>query len=195
MSKKSEFFNRPTRYNLNVSKHGHNYSAGVLPYQVQDKKAYVMLGRDHDGRWSDFGGKSELSDNNNVQETAAREFFEESLGSIVDVPRTRDLLRNPKGYTMITSKTLSGNPYYMFMLRMPMLPDTCHDRFHSTLRYLKFINERPGVMEKTDVRWISLDTLKHCVDSPDSEAALDLPLRGVFRRTLTSNRKILDEIV
>ena len=69
----------------NKSRHFFNpkkiiYSAGILPYKVsEDNKVYVLLGKDNQGTWSDFGGRSEIKDQNNIMETAAREFFEESL--------------------------------------------------------------------------------------------------------------------
>lgn len=194
MFKKSDFFNKPNRYNIDSSWKTHVYSAGVLPYQVDENfKIYLLMGKDHENNWSDFGGKCEMKDNNNIQETAAREFYEESLNSIMDISTTRELLRNDKNYTLIQSKTLSGSPYYMFLLRVPMLPDTCRDRFHRTLSVLKYIDANKSVMEKTDIKWVSLDTILHCLDFPESEQKMGWPMRSIFRRTMYNNRKILDE--
>lgn len=208
---KSEFFNKPSRYrfqnfdnNRNHSnntrfttsfyKKQHIYSAGILPYQVgENNKIYFLVGKDHENNWSDFGGKCEFKDNNNVKETAVREFFEESLNSVMDINTARDLLRNDKNYTLIQSKTLSGSPYYMFMLRVPMLPDTCRDRFNRTFNYLKYINADPSTMEKIDIKWVSLDTIIHCLDFPENEIKMGWPLRKIFKRTLVNNRKALDD--
>ena len=111
----------------------HMYGAGILPYQTgENGKIYLLLGKDNENNWSDFGGKCELQDNNNIKETASREFFEESLNSIIDINTTREMLNYETNYKLITSKTLSGNPYYMFILRLPMLPDTSKDRFKKT---------------------------------------------------------------
>lgn len=195
-SKKIEFFNKPSRYNLNfdTTKKTHVYSSGILPYQVDEKgKIYLFMGKDLENNWSDFGGKCELRDNNNIKETAAREFFEESLNSIVDISTARELLRNEKNYTLIQAKTLSGSPYYMFLLRMPMLPDTCRDRFHKTLNYVRYISPNSRVIEKIDVKWVSLDTILHCIDFPESEEKMGWPMRKIFRRTMHNNRKSLEE--
>lgn len=196
MFKKSDFFNKPKRYNITLDpkKKNHVYSSGILPYQVDEKgKIYLLMGKDYENNWSDFGGKCEIRDNNNIQETAAREFFEESLNSVMEINTARDLLRNKKNYTLIQSKTLSGSPYYMFLLRVPMLPDTCRDRFHKTLNYLKYINSDQGVMEKTDIKWVSLDTILHCLEFPNSEEKMGWPMRNIFRKTMQNNIKILEE--
>lgn len=197
MFKKSDFFNRPPRYNnLDFSnKKTHVYSSGILPYQVDEGgKIYLLMGKDLENNWSDFGGKCELKDNNNIKETAAREFFEESLNSIMDINTARDLLRNEKNYTLIQSKTLSGSPYYMFLLRVPMLPDICRDRFHKTLNYLKYINTTDNIsIEKIDIKWVSLDTVIQCIDFPESEEKMGWPMRKIFRRTMFNNRKQLEE--
>ena len=194
--KKSDFFNRPQRYNtLDLSnKKTHVYSSGILPYQVDESgKIYLLMGKDTENNWSDFGGKCELKDNNNIKETAAREFFEESLNSVMDINTAREILRHEKNYTLIQSKTLSGSPYYMFLLRVPMLPDTCRDRFHKTLSYLKYINAESSTMEKTDIKWVSLDTILHCLDFPESEDKMGWPMRKIFRRTMFNNKKQLEE--
>lgn len=195
--KKSDFFNKPNRYNsLNVdtNKKTHVYSSGVLPFQIDDDgNIYLLLGKDQENNWSDFGGKCEIKDNNNIKETAAREFFEESLNSIIDIGTTRELLRNEKNYTLIQSRTLSGSPYYMFLLRVPMLPDTCRDRFHKTLKYLKYMDSSKNSIEKIDIKWVSLDTVIHCIDFPESEMKMGWPMRRIFRRTMFNNRKQLDD--
>tara|TARA_B110000211_G_C13961590_1_gene500829 strand:+ start:66 stop:749 length:684 start_codon:yes stop_codon:yes gene_type:complete len=211
--RKSEFFNKPpnhrfprfendndyqfSNYKSSSSafhKKQHMYSAGILPYQVgENKKIYFLVGKDHENNWSDFGGKCEFKDNNNVKETAAREFFEESLNSVIDINTAREMLRNDKNYTLIKSKTLSGSPYYMFVMRVPMLPDTCRDRFHKTLNYLRYINADSSTMEKTDIKWVSLDTITHCLDSPENEVKMGWPLRKIFKKTLVNNRKALDD--
>lgn len=197
---KSEFFQKPQQYtsnptNTNFNKKPHIYSAGILPYQVgENGKIYFLMGKDNNGTWSDFGGKCEFSDKNNIKETAAREFFEESLNSIIDLSTTRDMLKNEKNYTLINSKTISGSPYYMFILRTPMLPDTARDRFQRTLKYLQYTNANYTSLEKTDIKWVSLDTILHCLNCPETEDEMGWPLRKVFRKTMVMNRKILNEI-
>lgn len=194
---KSDFFQKPSKYiDYNFSqKRTHIYSAGILPYQVgENGKIYFLLGKDTQGAWSDFGGKCEFQDKNNIKETAAREFFEESLNSIIDLNTTREMLKNEKNYTLIISKTLSGSPYYMFILRVPMLPDTARDRFKRTLQYLEYKKADYTSLEKTDIKWVSLDTILHCLLNVDYENDLGWPLRKIFRKTMFNNRKTLNEL-
>ena len=205
--KKSDFWQKPNQYNINSKneykfkesyypqKKVHIYSAGILPYQVgENGKIYFLLGKDTQGAWSDFGGKCEFQDKNNIKETAAREFFEESLNSAMDLNTTREMLKNEKNYTLVISKTLSGSPYYMFILRVPMLPDTSRDRFKRTLQYLQYKGSDYSSLEKTDVKWVSLDTILHCLTSVEYENDLGWPLRKIFRKTMYNNRKILTEM-
>lgn len=208
---KSDFFQKPNQYNLgNLGNSGgtayqnrssynykkaHIYSAGILPYQVDENgKIYFLMGKDTSGTWSDFGGKCEFQDKNNIKETAAREFFEESLNSVIDLNTTREMLKNEKNYTVINSRTISNSPYYMFILRVPMLPDTTRDRFRKTLQYLQHTDAKYQSLEKTDVKWVSLDTVLHCLNCIEYEDELGWPLRKVFRKTLLNNKKVLNEI-
>lgn len=141
------------------------YSAGILPYQVNDEgKVYILLGKDIQGSWSDFGGRSEIKDNNDIIETASREFFEESLNSIIDINTAKEMLKNENNYELAKSKTLNGSPYYMFVLRLPMRPVASRDRFTKTLQFLKYTNADLKWVEKTDIQWVSLDTLLYCLE-------------------------------
>ena len=80
----------------------HMYSAGILPYQVgENKRIYFLLAKDTSGYWSDFGGKCEPKDGNNIQETAAREFYEESFGSVLSLQSIRNMLKNKNNYKLI----------------------------------------------------------------------------------------------
>ncbi len=53
-------------------------SAGILPYYYNKKGvAYFLIGKEPNGVWADFGGGAEQNDQD-VLETAAREFSEET---------------------------------------------------------------------------------------------------------------------
>jgi 8-oxo-dGTP pyrophosphatase MutT (NUDIX family) len=67
------------------------YSAGILPYTFdQTGKCLFLLGKDYDNDWSDFGGRCEFRDNNEPLNTACREFYEETLGSIMTIKECMD---------------------------------------------------------------------------------------------------------
>ena len=135
-----------------------------------------------------------MQDQHNIKETASREFFEESLNSVIDLNTAREMLKNEKNYTLVVSKTITQSPYYMFILRVPMLPDTSRDRFKRTLQYLEYKQADYTALEKADIKWVSLDTILHCLTSIENENNLGWPLRKVFRRTMFNNKKILNEI-
>ena len=69
-----------------------------------------MLGRDNENDWSDFGGRCEFRDHNEPINTATREFYEETLGAIMNVQECTDKLTNGNP-VKIVSKTLNGSPY------------------------------------------------------------------------------------
>ena len=69
------------------------YSAGILPYTNYKGSIYFLLGRDSDNKWSDFGGRVEPKDRGDYESTAAREFFEETLGSVYDYDYARKLIK------------------------------------------------------------------------------------------------------
>lgn len=179
-------------YNKFKKKSKHIYSAGILPYQVSDDfNIYFLLGKGMDGTWSDFGGKCEPRDKDNLQETAAREFYEESLGSVVSYKGVKTVLSNEKNYTLVNSKSLAGIPYFMFILRLPMREDVAKDRFKKTHEYLTFINANYQYVEKCDIGWISLDTLLLILDNPQNEQEMGWRLKKVFRNTLMNNKESL----
>lgn len=197
-NKRNNFFNLPqytseSTITDTTSSH-HIYSAGILPYQVQDNNIFFLLGKDNNGEWSDFGGKCDPNDRLNIKETAAREFFEESLNSIMSLSATRNMLRNNKNFTMVNSKSMAGLPYYMFILRVPMIPDTANDRFKKTLEFLRYINAKYQYMEKVAIGWISLETLLLILENSEYEKTMGWPLRKVFKKTLYNHKNILNDL-
>lgn len=173
------------------------YCAGILPYQVNEHgEVYMLLGQDEHNYWSDFGGKSELLDNNDAKKTASREFFEETLNAVVDKQTIDMMLQDEKKFKFFQAKTLRGLPYYMFVLRIPMLNEA-RDRFLSTRKFLNQIRQNNEMyhlfdvpdtdwkfFEKKDIKWISLDTILMCLD--DSQQT-GWHLRDIFKTTLKSN--------
>ena len=73
------------------------YSAGVLFYcKCRDGNIYFLLGREYDNKWSDFGGKSEPKDRCEIENTASREAWEESMGCVFDQENLRSTLKYKK---------------------------------------------------------------------------------------------------
>lgn len=188
------------QYNFAPSdKFQHVYSAGILPFQVDENhQIYFLLGKDNDGCWSDFGGKCEPKDQNIILDTAAREFYEESLGCILPLTTIRKMLNFENNFELVKSSSMVGIPYYMFIVRIPMLPnDTSLDRFKKTFEFIQYMNQDDkakipyAYLEKVEIGWVSLDTLISILNHEKNEIELGWPLRKVFRKTLHSCKKTL----
>ena len=169
------------------------YSAGVLPFCVRNKTVYFLIGKDYEGKWSDFGGRSEIQDMCRWNFTAAREFYEETIGSIMDIQSMLIRLNNFKLSYKIKSKTMSGSLYVMYLVKIPYKESFCSN-FHSTLNLLKYIKYSSKskmveykFFEKTDIQWISLDTIKISLGGDENSESVNYPLRHIFQKTFEDN--------
>ena len=180
--------------------HVKRYSAGILPFYVKNRTIYFLLGRDTPrdlvSHWSDFGGRSELGDNGRWDYTAAREFYEETIGSVMDISTIMSKLTNKKNYTKIKGFTLNGSSYYMYLVKIPY--KDYRQNFQSTLSFIKYIQGSSKTtkleykyFEKTDIQWISLDTIIDASNLTDNSELY--PLRPVFKKTLFDNIDLIKE--
>lgn len=160
------------------------YSAGILPYTYDlSGNCLFLLGKDQDGLWSDFGGRSETKDNDDIHLTASREFYEETLGSVLSISECMNKLKSKEN--KITSKTLNGSPYYMFIIYIDY-DDNYIESFHKTCNFMKynFNHENYQInkfIEKNTIRWVNINTLLNCINSQNNSI---FPLRNVFLKTL-----------
>jgi hypothetical protein len=165
------------------------YSAGILPYTFdQTGKLLFLLGKDNDGDWSDFGGRCEFKDRSDEKNTATREFYEETLGAVMNIQECLEKINSPNQIKII-SKTLNGSPYYMFLVYVDFL--NYSDSFNKTLNYLKYTHshEHRNIVEKVSIRWVTIDTLMNCIENKDSVTPISL--RGVFFKTISSCKETL----
>ena len=152
------------------------YSAGILPYTIYKGTTYLLLGRDSDNKWSDFGGRVEPKDRSDYEITASREFFEETLGSVYDFDHVRKLIKKcPK----IVSKTSAGHSYYMYLLKI-QYTDIIRTKFLSTKNFLSNVVTTidKKYVEKNDIRWVSIETVEHSIEGKSL-----ISLRSVFNNT------------
>ena len=177
-----------------INKNQIKYSAGVLPYTFdQDGKCYFLLGKDNDGDWSDFGGRCEYKDHGDEKITASREFYEETLGCIINITECIEKLTNGNPVKVV-SKTLNGSPYYMYLLYVEY--NNYNDIFNKTSNFLKYHystgdkrTDIRKVIEKVCIRWVSMDTILNCIENKYPEGPLSL--RGVFFKTITNCKEDL----
>jgi len=182
--------NKYTNWNYKkISKNGIRYSAGVLPYTFdQNGKCFFLLGKDNDNDWSDFGGRCEFKDHGDEKNTATREFYEETLGAVISIPDCLDKLNgNP---VKIISKTLNGSPYYMYLIYIDY--QNYSESFNKTANFMKYHYAQDSraisrVIEKTTIRWVSMDTILHCIENKDF--VNPITLRGVFYKTILNSKE------
>ena len=164
------------------------YSAGVLPYAIYKGTTYYLLGRDYENKWSDFGGRVEPKDRCDHESTAAREFFEETLGSVYDYDYTRKILKKcPK----IISKTGSGHSYYMYLLKINY-SDIIKIKFLSTKTFVNNVITTidKKYIEKNDIRWVSIETIDHTIESRSL-----ITLRVVFLNTYKNFKQEIENMI
>ena len=166
------------------------YSAGILPYTFYKDNIYFLLGRDSDNRWSDFGGRVEPKDRGEHETTAAREFFEETLGAVYDYEYMRKYLKSKKNKKLI-SRTNSGHNYYMYIIYINY-NEIYRTKFQSTRNFIAntvtTIDKK--YLEKKDIRWVSIDTLEHSFNGNSF-----INLRSVFLNTFKNFKTEIDNYV
>ena len=187
----NEFYPKPFLTSDNALKrHTIYYSAGVLPYSRDAGGNIVfLLGKDKEGNWSDFGGRSEHQDGNNQVKTAARELYEETMGAVMPIDAATRMLSHSVhegSRSLISSKTLGGSPYYMYSLEI--VYTDYRKNFKRVHDYVKYIQHK--YIEKNDIRWVTRETLISAATSAENSQVL-IPLRPIFRTTLTNH---IDEI-
>jgi hypothetical protein len=168
------------------------YASGILFYsRTLDNTPFFLLGKDYDNKWSNFGGRCEISDKFDAETTAARETWEETIGSVYDFETLKYMLKSGKNVKYISCKTPSGHPYYMYLLKIPYSA-TYRDRFISTKKFLSNIKSDEKFLEMTDIKWVSLDTINYSINNNRKST---IRLRYVFEQTFKSNLKEILEIL
>lgn len=89
----------------------------------------------------------------------------------------------PNNCLCLRSKTQNGHPYYMYVVEVAYMPHL-RNAFLKTLNFLKYRNLHKIYVEKTDVRWVTWQTL-----------CGDLPKRSVFASTIDQHRALLERVV
>ena len=159
-----------------------DYSAGVLFYYKSNGTVFFLLGKDRRGKWSDFGGKCEQEDFT-INETAAREFYEETVGIVMNKFTVSHILKNN---CYVIGRSYLNKPYYMFISEMTY-KIRYTEQFKESYRYIKSIlgNNSP-FCEKIDIQWISKDNI---------EKNLKSEIRQVFYTTFTENLNNIMNII
>lgn len=157
------------------------YAAGILPYAKYKETTVFLVGKDaQDGLWSDFGGKYEVKDRNEI-DTAQREFQEESCGSVMDIKTLRMRMSVTSNYHLLQSTTQAKHPYYMYLLEVPFDPHV-RANFKRTVSFLRFSKLPKAMVEKVDLQWVTLPQL------------MALNLRSVFHASLLRHQRWFEDM-
>lgn len=161
------------------------YSAGILPVAIDhDGHIMFLVGRDKRREcWSDFGGHAENEDNSIPENTASREFYEETLGTIYNIQTMKSRLYNRHITRMFIDDTASDKTYFSYIMKIPYSKNIV-DNFKKFYEFLKHINS-PYRMEMNATKWVSRETIF-------SDDNAFIPLRPVFKKSIQMNRKEID---
>lgn len=187
-------------------------AAGVLPYCYDSDshgapRIRFLLGKELDAThntyfWSDFGGRSEPEDMN-AEQTAAREFAEETLGIIggegmdletrisQSAAKVNKVLADQNPESMVV--TIRGPKYTMFMMQLAQQPDPLILQIARDENDINTIQKSSG--EKRDFVWIEGRRLLQCAifsqsrgrlqyDPPQDEYGGEIKLLPGFARNL-----------
>ena len=156
------------------------YASGVLPFCVVQGHIYYLLGRETKTKdYGDFGGLAEDVDNNNVYETAAREFHEESYGMIVDKHYVSSQL--PICKCVKNDRSAKWTEYTTFLLEIPYDNQKIINMFP---RVFEFIRKNTHLQcEKDRLVWVRVNDLV--------ENRFNFSLRPMFQQTVNSHPEIL----
>jgi 8-oxo-dGTP pyrophosphatase MutT (NUDIX family) len=158
------------------------YASGILPVsRLPDGRVVFLIGKDvRDGTWSDFGGKVERGDRGCPMNTAAREFYEESLGCVASAWGVRQRMV-PGNCVALKSVTQNGHVYWMYLVEVPYFPHV-RKTFAKVLAFLGYKDLDAQLVEKTDVTWVDLGALEK------------IQKRHVFRATIEAHAVTLARV-
>lgn len=136
----------------------YKYCAGILPYCYFNNSLYFLLGKSkRNNRLITFSGKNDAIEEDPC-ETAAREGFEETLGSVLDKSSILEKVR--KCEIILYSQTPRGMPCYTYVIEVPFRKHyaIC---FGKTRDFLSSIgaNKQYHLQEMVDIKWICANSM------------------------------------
>ena len=154
------------------------YAAGMLIFARKGNKTFVLLGEDHYGTHSDFGGRCESTDMNEA-ETASRECYEETCGVLDSYA---NLKKKCFEAVTIRSETFYKRPYYTFICFV-LLDESIPVYFERAKNIINHKKDLKSFNEKTRLRWILWsDVIKG-----------NIPLRNMFKATIQNNKQNIED--
>ena len=147
-------------------------AAGVLPYDAQRG---FLLGREtSDGSFSGFAGFREADES--PRTCAAREFFEETMGILMDQADAEDVLEGAEYFEFPASSP--GQIFRLYVLEIPYDPAIASE-FKKRYAQLSRLRADPKFLEKDEVRWVMPKTMRRAIAGKNA-----LRLRPEFAREM-----------
>lgn len=170
-------------------------AAGVLPYAKDGSgQTWFLLGRERPNEnwgvdsssWSEFGGS--LDKHESVEEGAAREFFEETMGVVFGHRFwMENELKQGRYLLVMDSRTPTGKGYRLFVKQVPFV------NYPEKFARYKTISKKqtelfkiiapfcfqsdghllPSCYEKTSMCWFSVDQMRKAVDKYATSLLID----------------------
>lgn len=140
------------------------HCSGVIPYCLYGNACYFLLGKTRTGKLLTYTGKSEfVSDKTGLFEapvvTAAREFFEESLGSIISYAQCLEACKACDKRKVVVSATPKNTVCYTFLI------EVAYHRHYSSVflkmkAFLEFMRlNAHHLNEFCEIKGVCFDTL------------------------------------
>ena len=138
------------------------HCSGVLPYCICGTLVYFILGRTRSGKLLTFTGKAEQRSYNSFEApatTAAREFYEETLGCIMGYDQCLAATQACDKSSVLVSTTPKHTICYTFLVCVPFKRHYALN-FARTRDFLSFINvNEPHLTEFCEIKGIGYETL------------------------------------
>lgn len=164
-----------------------NKASGILIYSFNNENKLVfLLGKENKSKkYCDFGGGKE--NNETDEETAIREFDEESMRSIMTIEEITNKIKNDSFNVVV-------NNYREYVVKIdyneyiPQIYNRIRDKLDICMLDMNGKYQIPtcpnGFLEKSEMRWFTINDLKKEINN----------LRPVFKPTLyVVLKKLLEE--
>mgnify|MGYP001472411014 CR=1 FL=1 len=158
-----------------------SYAGGMLLYTVYRGIPYILLGKDEQGKWSDFGGKNENKDFGNPKLTAVRECYEETLGVIFGKSSLQYFIDN--GSVLLKGKSYTNKDYFMYLTKIPYTRD-CEEVYKRFYNHANKYNWDHKYREKVNITWHRLEEIENGNN-----------MRTVFKNTYMQNKSIIENVI
>lgn len=132
-------------------------AAGILPVVEINNTLHFILGKERSGKYSDFGGYKDS--NETCEQTAIREFDEESMGVLFNKKKLEQIITKlPRYYN-------KKENYAFYLLKMEYRPDIIKT-YNTLLRKISLCNNKKiiykcknGLLEKLEFKLFSAEQI------------------------------------